>query len=187
MAEEYGFYLPESIKHLYAHDAPAICEEWLPGPGDVCLDAGFGPGTWTLAALSRGAEVHELLERALAANGGFSRRCRRYRCGLSDSCGLSDFVDGIGTFAPSDEKAVILTVDSLRLGRLDYVNMDVEGSEYRVLVGAKETLKKFGPKLIIEVHSNVGVSPDEMKRLLGECGYSSFREAHGFLVADRRE
>lgn len=51
----------------------------------------------------------------------------------------------------------VITMDSLisRLGlkSVDLVKIDVEGSEYGVLKGSCQTLTKFKPKLIVEIHS----------------------------------
>lgn len=41
------------------------------------------------------------------------------------------------------------------LSRLDLVKLDVEGAECEVIEGATETLKRFRPRLIIEVHSHM--------------------------------
>jgi hypothetical protein len=36
--------------------------------------------------------------------------------------------------------------------RLDFLKMDVEGAEYDVLLGAKETIARSRPKMLIELH-----------------------------------
>ncbi len=36
--------------------------------------------------------------------------------------------------------------------RPDFLKMDVEGAEYEVLLGAKETIAQFRPKMLIELH-----------------------------------
>jgi len=42
-------------------------------------------------------------------------------------------------------------VRELRLSRLDVIKVDVEGAEYLVIQGARETLQRFHPKLVMEV------------------------------------
>jgi FkbM family methyltransferase len=68
-------------------------------------------------------------------------------------------------------------VRELRLERLDVLKADVEGAELIVLRGATETLKKFHPKLILEVVprqlSNMGTSVDELEAFVKSLGYTT--------------
>jgi hypothetical protein len=41
----------------------------------------------------------------------------------------------------------------LRLRKVDLIKMDIEGEEYNALKGAIKTIRKFKPKIIIEIHS----------------------------------
>lgn len=71
-------------------------------------------------------------------------------------------------------------IDSLVDGGLpvpDLIKIDVEGSELEVLVGARRTLEKRMPGLLVEVHG-VGLEEDCMA-LLVEIGYRP-------VVVDRR-
>jgi FkbM family methyltransferase len=54
----------------------------------------------------------------------------------------------------------------------DILKMDVEGSEYDVLMGAKKTINQYRPKLLIELHhfdGNLGANP--VPDLLAGWGY----------------
>ena len=62
------------------------------------------------------------------------------------------------------EKVKMLTVDSLDLEGCDFIKLDTEGSEILVLIGAKETIKKFKPIIFFE-HTDKNVS-EEMKKSL---------------------
>jgi hypothetical protein len=64
------------------------------------------------------------------------------------------------------------------------VNMDVESHELRVIRGAAKTLKKYKPKIVIEVHHMMGVSFEEVERELGLLGYRKFRRTPEFLIAE---
>ena len=46
-----------------------------------------------------------------------------------------------------------VTVDSLQLSRVDFVKIDVEGHELKVLQGSKRTLERHHPTLMVEVTS----------------------------------
>ena len=44
-------------------------------------------------------------------------------------------------------------VEELRLGRVDFIKMDIEGAEQRALVGARTTLTTWRPRLAIAVEN----------------------------------
>jgi FkbM family methyltransferase len=52
-----------------------------------------------------------------------------------------------------------LLVSELKLDRVDYIKMDIEGSEPKALEGAQETLKKFKPRMSITTYH----APDHPK------------------------
>jgi len=51
----------------------------------------------------------------------------------------------------------IRTLDSIsevtKLEKLDFMKIDIEGFEYRALLGGKNTIKKYKPNMLIEIHS----------------------------------
>jgi FkbM family methyltransferase len=50
-----------------------------------------------------------------------------------------------------DDKIQIETLDSFNLGTIDFIKIDVQGYEKFVIDGAKETIEKYKPIIIIEV------------------------------------
>ena len=66
-------------------------------------------------------------------------------------------------------------VRELGLSRLDVIKVDVEGAEYLVLRGARETLQRFHPKLVMEVVplqlANMNATVEQLHALLKELGY----------------
>jgi FkbM family methyltransferase len=52
----------------------------------------------------------------------------------------------------NDEPVHTITVDSLNLPQIDIVKIDAEGMEEKVIKGMKETIKKYRPIFIIEIH-----------------------------------
>jgi FkbM family methyltransferase len=51
------------------------------------------------------------------------------------------------------EHSIDFIVEKLRLKRVDLIKIDIEGEEYNALKGATKTIKRFKPKIIIEIHS----------------------------------
>ncbi len=54
------------------------------------------------------------------------------------------------------------------------IKIDVEGAEFSVLEGARETLKKFQPNLLLELHPSFlpsGVTVESIRDLLGQLSY----------------
>lgn len=76
-----------------------------------------------------------------------------------------------------DVEVEVTTIDSEilpHLQRLDLIKLDVEGAECDVIEGAKETLRRFHPKLVIEVHGHLQGRTDNrtiLERLLTQLGY----------------
>lgn len=64
----------------------------------------------------------------------------------------------------------IVTIDGLNLGKCDFVKVDVEGHEVKVLRGAAETIARFRPVFYVEVHSQQTLR--EAQGILGNAGYS---------------
>lgn len=60
------------------------------------------------------------------------------------------------------------------------VKIDVQGMELETLDGMREALKRWRPRLVVELHA--GVSRDQLLALLREAGYSS----HGVAIEPQR-
>lgn len=76
----------------------------------------------------------------------------------------------------------VVTIDSLRLDRLDFMKIDVEGMEADVLNGARESIAKFHPQMFIEViKSDVG----QLRRILTDHGYQFFTVGMNIVAIHR--
>ena len=62
--------------------------------------------------------------------------------------------------------------------KIDFIKIDVEGAELFVLKGAIQLLKKFSPKLLIEIHGpflhSFGYTVSDLFQFLNELGYQSY-------------
>ncbi len=64
----------------------------------------------------------------------------------------------------------IVTVDSLRLGRCNLIKADVEGMEFPVLLGARQTIETHRPILFVE--NNYEEHSEKIISLIKDLGYS---------------
>jgi FkbM family methyltransferase len=73
----------------------------------------------------------------------------------------------------------MLTIDSLNLSRLDLIKIDVERMELEVLAGAKATLQRFLPIIIVE---GLKAPQDVLTGVLASYGYEWFTLGLNFLA-----
>src|SRR5205085_7178000 len=70
-------------------------------------------------------------------------------------------------------------VRELNLSRVDAIKVDVEGAELSVLRGAVDMLKRFHPKLVIEISerqlASFHTTPADVVALIKSAGYNSGR------------
>lgn len=71
----------------------------------------------------------------------------------------------------STYEAPLLSIDSLKLSRVDFIKIDVEGMEAEVLRGAKATLQRCKPMMLIE---HIKTKKSDLEKLLKTAGYKRF-------------
>jgi FkbM family methyltransferase len=83
---------------------------------------------------------------------------------------------GMTYVKPGKGKHKVVTIDSLELERCDFIKIDVEGFELKVLEGAEQTIKKFRPKMLIEINDHtlhrVGITQNDIYIFLIQHDYS---------------
>jgi FkbM family methyltransferase len=62
-------------------------------------------------------------------------------------------------------------LSSLKIKKVDFIKIDVEGAELDVIAGAKNTLKSF-PKIIVEIENSESIKKLEL--ILRKAGYQNF-------------
>ena len=150
-------------------------------PGDVVLDLGAHLGVFTRIALDRGAVKVVAVEpdpvscRCLrrtfeaeitagrvvvveAAAGGTWTRWWIGGSGIRTSLAAYE-ADG---HTPCEVATVDAIVERLKLDRMDFVKLDIEGGETRALQGAAETIRRFKPSIACCVYHD----PDDASAAL---------------------
>lgn len=83
----------------------------------------------------------------------------KMQCALGSEAGLisinRNYADNVGMNTVNEDPSTdprfpLITIDSLNLRYCDLIQLDVEGYEEKVLLGAKKTIKKHKPVIILE-------------------------------------
>jgi FkbM family methyltransferase len=173
------FNLAEQERKIYGTGARAV------QAGDVVLDCGANVGVYTREALSAGAKLVvaiepapgnvECLRRNFADEIG-SGTVIVYPKGVWDkddvlTLNVDPGNSAADSFVMHPERAVAgpqvpLTtidklVDELKLARVDYIKMDIEGAEQRALAGARNTIERFHPRMALSAYHR----PDDPKEI----------------------
>jgi FkbM family methyltransferase len=155
--------------------------------GDVVIDAGAWIGDFSAYAVSKGAVCHafeptqstfEMLEKTARLNG---ENLIPVHAGLGAKKGSAEIsFDNCNSGGNSivlgrkggGETIDITTIDDFvhdnKLPRVDFIKADIEGAERDMLAGARETLKKFAPKLALCTY-HLPDDPEVMESLIKEA------------------
>jgi hypothetical protein len=188
-------------EHLYYLYSQIIKEDF------IVLDGGANIGFHTVqfAKLAYKGKVYafepqNLIYNVLSSNilfNGLSNIVSQYKLGLSDSESIETFTSmenpgvtmgedcinwGGRGFTEKDggEEAKTITIDSLNLNRLDFIKLDIQGFEYKALMGGINIIKNNMPTIFIENYDGrCAESQIEQERapidLLLKLGYKGYR------------
>jgi FkbM family methyltransferase len=149
--------LGEMENEIYGKDRYAVRH------GDVVLDCGADIGTFTRTALRRGASVVVAIEPNPQKEPCLRRNFEKeiadgrvivYPKGVWNEDSVLELNDEV-FFGPngSGVKVPLTTIDKLvaelKLPKVDFIKMDIEGAEKQALAGARETLARFHPRMSI--------------------------------------
>lgn len=72
--------------------------------------------------------------------------------------------------------------------QLDLIKIDIEGEEFKALIGGRQVIKEFRPIIVIEYNQKtarrVGKSIEELDSLIADLGYNRFEFGHKFVELD---
>lgn len=140
---------------------------WNITDGDVVIDVGSSYGSYALTACVMGATVYcfepeSTVYQDLVKNinlNNWNSKCIAYNCALWDSVQEVDMRQ-YATHWPAQtitSKYMANTLDNIvvnkQISKIDWIKIDVEGVEEKVLKGAANTISQFTPNLIIECHN----------------------------------
>ena len=182
-------------------------------PGDVVLDCGASDGDFTREALKAGARLVVAIELA-----PLNIECLRRNLAREISAGqvivypkgVWDKEDSLtlnvvdGNFAADSvarqpegshrgPTVPLTTIDhlvaELKLPRVDFIKMDVEGAELKAIAGARDTFERYKPRLAIAAEHNVDdeiVFPGAVRKIRSDyqMGCGPCLEAKGRIRAD---
>ena len=176
--------------------------------GDAVIEAGANVGAFTLLfsdlvgqhgsvqAFEPVGSSFEMLQMRMATQAGFrnyflSRQALSERSGEvkisfpeADPAQASLRVQRTGSWQTStnirSQIVSQLELDAYAAGfsRLDFLKCDVEGAELLVFQGAQQTLRRWVPKILVELNpdwsQSFGYSPADTLAFLRSCGYRCF-------------
>jgi FkbM family methyltransferase len=192
----------ECMLHMPAYEPI----EWVsPCPGEYFLDGGGYVGWYSIQAgraigptgrvfvLEPDNRNREQLERNLVLNK--VENVQIFPLALWSNVGQVSWRHGeepvwhrVGTGDGATQNSVSIDslVAELKLIRLDWIKLDIEGAEVEALLGANWTLRNLRPKLFIEVHE----TDEIVRKILQEAGYVVVRhlydqppDRHGWILA----
>lgn len=167
----------------------------------VFVDVGANQGEYTLFAAKRAARVlsfepltsmRNVLNENVALNG--FRNVDVFESGLSDRAGsleiheVENMDEGLGTLYLGNRKSkrsFTIPLQSLddvaqerSLSRVDFIKMDIEGSELKALQGSERVIQKFKPVVMIEINEETyqaaGYSTNDIDAFFKKLNYIPF-------------
>ncbi len=91
-----------------------------------------------------------------------------------------------------EEDCVVDTLDNLllnKVSKIDCIKVDVEGYDFKVLLGGQEILKKFNPHLLLEISKksleNAGISEKNIISFVKDLGYNVYYFSKGTTLTQR--
>lgn len=167
----------------------------------LAVDGGAHVGTWSrlmsekfghVLAVEPSPDTFEALQANLATFGCVNVEARNIALGAAAGW-VSMVLDDKnaarkntgGRFVQPDGAIPMMTLDALQLPSLGFLKLDVEGSEFVALMGARATIARFKPIILFEnkgLWVKYGVERDGPQKLLASLGYSYLQKCGCDLI-----
>ena len=148
---------------------------------NTCIDIGSQFGFWTWPLLRRFKTVHcfepNLLFRECFLKNIPLDNVTLHPYGLSNNEHTAYQSKDSQQLSMRAGSVQCRTLDSFKFDNVDFIKIDVDGYEHKVLIGAKQTIKKFNPVINIEMK--------KMKRSLTVFNCTNFLKKRGYRMAKR--
>lgn len=148
------------------------------------VDVGAHVGSWTRIMADKFSRVlafepYTENRKCLEENTRHLSNVTRMGCGLSNKEGFCSMVndkpENSGRWHVSSSGDIrLMPLDDFRLRNCNLLKLDVEGYELFVLQGARSTIEKHHPIIVVELtglSDRYGVTDDDVRRFLESLGY----------------
>jgi FkbM family methyltransferase len=145
-------------------------------PGSCAIDVGAHIGSFLSLLLRYAPEgQHVAIEASPIRGKQLKRRFPNVtiiNAALSDRSGTAGFIEdkknpGYSrlTQGNGDYQVPTVRLDDLEIKQVDFIKLDIEGGEYRALLGGKETIKRYAPPILFECGSEYGSEKTHRREL----------------------
>ena len=134
---------------------------------DTCIDIGSNVGMWTRELATRFKKVYcfepntnfiECFNKNITEN-----NVELFKYGLSDTEHTASQIKQSTILSEYPGNVICKTLDSFNLKDIDFIKIDVDGFEYKVLLGAVQTIRNCSPVINIEMKT------DKRKETVRRC------------------
>ncbi len=163
-------------------------------PGNVCLDIGADKGYFSIlmaTAMNNSGKVfafepmdstYKTLEKNIRINGLETLVTTKKIALFSENKIVNMDPSSYSLLNEKEGNSISMKcqkfddmLDNLEISRIDFIKIDIEGAEIDCLIGMEESIKKYHPKLLIEVHQSLlhrlNRKPSDLKYFLNQNGY----------------
>ena len=196
-----------ALRNLFGkNQEPEICKlVRIISQNSVVIDVGANRGTYSfpivqklkkpghLYAFEPIPELFNYLEKGLAGRDTFKvysfacgdrQSVKRIKLPINNgqlSMGSASFINSFKDFETIPVK--IISIDSLKISKVNFIKIDVEGFETLVLRGAIKTIERNRPVILVEIDWNMGNNYfPELKKIIAELDYAVMALTGGKMI-----